>query len=184
MYFFTSSLQWIIEPRVSDILMKWYIVQTKPWEEEKALFFLNQKGIYTYRPRMEAYFYRGMKVIKREKSLFPNYVFVRCNENELSTACWTWGVKKVLWRNDLPVSVSDELVESIRLLEDKDGVIKKRKVQELKRNDIVKIKSGPFRDLLAIFDHWDSDMERVCLLIDLVNTVARIHVPAHVVEKL
>ncbi len=163
---------------------KWYIVQTKPWQEEKALFFLEQKGIFTYRPKIEAYFYRGIMAIKKEKSLFPNYLFIRCNEEALSTACWTWGVKRLLWRNDLPVSISDGLIESIRLLQDKDGIIRKRSIQEFKRNDIVKIRSGPFKDLLAIFDHWDSDTERVCLLIDLVNTMARIHVPAYVIEKL
>ena len=164
--------------------IKWYIVQTKPWQEEKALFFLEKKGIHTYRPRMETYSYRGIRAIKREKSLFPNYIFIRCREDYIADACWTWGVKKVLWRNDLPVAISEELVNSVMILEDKDGVIRKTKLQELKKNDVVKIRSGPFRDLLAIFDHWDSDMERVCLLVDMINTVARIHVPVSVIEKL
>jgi len=164
--------------------MRWYIIQTKPWQEEKALFFLKQKGIHAYRPKMETYFYRGIKAIKKEKSLFPNYIFTKCEPDKLYDVCWTWGVKKVLWRNDLPVPISDELVRSISLLEDKDGIIRKKSVQGLKKDDIVRIKAGPFRDLLAIFDHWDSDMERVCLLIDLVSTMARVHVPAYVIEKL
>lgn len=164
--------------------MKWYIVQTKPWQEEKALFFLDQKGIYTYRPKMETYVYRGLRAIRREKSLFPNYIFARCEPNDVHLICWTWGVKKVLWRNDLPVPISDDLVNSIRLLEDRDGIIRKKSVQDLKKNDIVKIKSGPFRDLLGIFDHWDSDRDRVCILINLVNTVAKVHVPIAVIEKL
>jgi len=165
-------------------MISWYIVQTKPWQEKKAEFFLKQKNIHVYRPKMEAHVYKGLKIVKKEKSLFPNYLFVRCEDSELYTVCWTWGVKKVLWRNDLPTPISEELVSSIRYLEDKDGLIRKSKFHELQKDQAVKIKTGPFKDLIAIFDHWDSDRERVCLLINLANTYAKIHVPISVVEPL
>ncbi len=164
--------------------MKWYIVQTKPWQEKKAISFLKQKSIHTYRPVMEIHTYKGFKIIKKQKSLFPNYIFVKCKPDNIYDVCWTWGVKKVLWRNDFPVAISEELVKAIKLLEDKDKIIRKHKIYELKENDNVRIKTGPFKDLLAIVDHWDSDKERVSLLINLASTTARINVPISVVEKI
>jgi len=47
----------------------------------------------------------------------------------------------------------------------------------------VRIKSGPFKDILAIFDHWVSDKERVCLLLNLINAQIRVIVPTSLVER-
>jgi len=41
--------------------------------------------------------------------------------------------------------------------------------------------SGPFKDIEALFNHWDSDKERVCLLLNLLNAQIRVMVPAAVV---
>ena len=93
--------------------------------------------------------------------------------------CWTRGVKKVLWKNTQPHPVPDDLIESIRSLASKDGLIRP---QKFKRDTLVRIKSGPFRDIQALFDHWESDKERVCLLLKMVNAQMRVSVPASLVE--
>ena len=161
----------------------WYIVQTKPWQERKAEYFLRQKNIDVYRPKMEVSVYKGIKVLKKEKTLFPNYLFVRCKKEGLWDVFWTWGVKKVLWKNDLPTPISDELVESIRALEDEDGMIRKSKVYEFRKGECIRISSGPLKDVIAIFDYWDSDRKRACLLIDLANTYAKLHISADLLER-
>jgi transcriptional antiterminator RfaH len=157
----------------------WYVVQTKPRQEEKVLFFLNQKGINTYFPKIQTHIYKGLKKHKKIKPLFPNYLFANCERKKINQVCWTRGVKKVLWKNTQPQPIADELIYSIKSLAGKDGLIRQKRY---KKNDLVTIKSGPFKGIQALFDHWESDGERICLLLNLINAQIRVAVPASVVE--
>lgn len=157
----------------------WYVVQTKPNQEEKVIFYLSQKSINTYFPKTETYIYKSLKRYKKIRALFPSYIFVRCEKTEVCYVCWTRGVKKVLWKNTKPEPVSNELIYSIKALASKDGLIRKA---TFKKNDLVRIRSGPFKDILAVFDYWASDKERVCLLLNLINAQIRVALPASVVE--
>ena len=159
--------------------MLWYAVQTKPGQEEKVVFHLTQKGITTYFPKTQVYIYRGLRKYKRIKSLFPNYIFAWCERKRVYQLCWTRGVKKVLWKNTQPHPVSDELINSIRSLAGKDGLIRPK---QFKTNDTVRIKSGPFKNISALFNHWESDKERVCLLLNAMNAQIKVSVPASLVE--
>jgi len=157
----------------------WYVVQTKPGQEKKVIFYLTQKGITTYAPETETYAYKGLKKHKKIKPLFPSYIFARCESKKVYTVCWTEGVKKVLWKNTQPHPVSDELVHALRSLARKNGIIRP---QKFKKHNLVTIKSGPFKNTQALFDHWDSDEERVCLLLNLIHAQMRVSVPASLVE--
>jgi transcriptional antiterminator RfaH len=108
--------------------LKWYVVQSKPREEERALHFLKEKGVHTYLPRMEVVNIRGFKKAKTKKPLFPGYLFCRFNKNDESLAHvrWTQGVKKLLPESASPMSVADEVVQAIHNLEQEDGVIRKQ----------------------------------------------------------
>ena len=163
-----------------DIGKNWYVVETKPNQEEKVIFYLAQKEINTYFPKTQTYIYKGLKVYKKAKPLFPGYIFAQCERREIYHVCWTRGVKKVLWKNTQPQPISSKLISSIKSLASKDGLIRK---ERFKKNDLVMIKSGPFKDILAIFDHWASDKERVCLLLNLINAQIRVTVPTPLVEK-
>ena len=162
------------------IQKNWYVVQTKSNQEEKVIFYLTQKGISTYSPKIKGYIYKGLKRFEKIKPLFPGYIFAQCERKEVYHLCWTRGVKKVLWKNTQPQPISSELIYSIKHLESKDGLIRKEK---FKKNDLLMIKSGPFKDILAIFDHWASDKQRVCLLLNLINAQIRVTVPTPLVEK-
>jgi transcription antitermination factor NusG len=71
---------------------------------------------------------------------------------------WTRGVKKLFPVNVNPISVENEVVEAIRSLEQKDGVIRK---QPLKKNGRIRIARGPLKDVLGIFEHCASDRKGV-----------------------
>ena len=160
---------------------RWYVVETKPTQEEKAVFYISKNKINTYFPRTEIYFYRGFKKYRKIKPLFPRYIFAQCTKREVYYVCWTKGVKKVLWENKTPEPIPDDLVYSIKALASSDGLIRKT---NFKKNDLVRIKSGPFKDLLAIFDHWISDKERVSILLKLINAQIRVTLPSQVIEIL
>ncbi len=42
------------------IQKNWYVVQTKSNQEEKVIFYLTQKGISTYSPKIKGYIYKGL----------------------------------------------------------------------------------------------------------------------------
>jgi len=52
-----------------------------------VVFYLNQRGIRAYLPK------------KKNRPIFPGYVFVLCTRDEIYAARWISGVKKVLIEN-------------------------------------------------------------------------------------
>ena len=142
---------------------------------------LKRKGIGTYLPKIEACAYRGLRKIQKTKSLFPNYLFAECERKNITQVCWTRGVKKVLWENNAPQPINDALIFSLKSLTSDDGLIRPAQWDTYQKHDLVLITSGPFKDLYALFDHWESDKERVCLLLKLLNAQIRVTVPAALV---
>ena len=159
----------------------WFVVHTKPGQEENVAMHLKRKGIETYLPKIETCAYNGLKKIKKTKSLFPNYLFAGCERKNITQVCWTRGVKKVLWENNAPQPIADELIFSLQSLTGDDGLIRPAGWNTYRKHDLVLITSGPFKDLYALFDHWGSDKERVCLLLKLLNAQIRVTVPAALV---
>jgi len=162
--------------------LRWYVVQSKPREEERALHFLKEKGFHTYLPRMEVVNIRGFKNAKTKKPLFPGYLFCRFNKNDESLAHvrWTQGVKKMLPESVDPMPVDDEIVAAIHELEQKDGVIRKKPLQ---KNDRIRVARGPMQDVLGVFDHWSSDQGRVKVLLNFINYQAAVELHHSLIEK-
>jgi len=162
--------------------LKWYVVQSKPREEERALHFLREKGFHAYLPRMEVVKMRGFKNSKIQKPLFPGYLFCRFDIGEnLAHVRWTHGVKKLLPESVKPISLENRIVEAIRSLEQKDGVIRK---QPLEKNDRIRITRGPMKDVLGIFDHWTSDCGRVKVLLNFITYQASVSLHCSFIERL
>jgi transcriptional antiterminator RfaH len=167
------------DPMTHDL--KWYVVQSKPREEERARYFLEEKGFDTYLPMMEVLKVRGFKNVKTESALFPGYLFCRFNpEDSLAHVRWTRGVKKLLPESVHPVPVESEVVEAIRSLQQHDGVIRQKPLQ---RHDKIRIARGPMKDILGVFDYWTSDSGRVKVLLNFINYQASVELHHSLVEK-
>ena len=169
------------DPRALNPDLKWYVVQSKPREERRALHFLQEKGLLAYLPRMEIERVRGLKSFGIEKPLFPNYLFCRFDRDEsLAYVRWTKGVAKILPESVNPIRGEDHVVTSIKNLEQTDGVIRKK---PLRTNDRIRITHGPMKDILGIFDHWASDRGRVRVLLNFINYQATVELHHSLVEK-
>jgi transcriptional antiterminator RfaH len=162
--------------------LRWYVVQSKPREEERALHYLQEKGFQTYLPRMEVVKVRKFKNVKSKQPLFRGYLFCRFKKEDeiLAHVRWTKGVKKLLPESVSPMFVDDEIVQAIHSLEQEDGVIRK---QPLQKNDQVRIARGPMKDVLGVFDHWSSDSGRVKVLLNFINYQAAVELHHSLVEK-
>ena len=159
----------------------WFVCQTNVREEERAQRYLEEKGFEVYLPIMEKERFVNFRNMLLKKPLFPNYLFVRFNEaTESPYVCWTRGVRKILPENTQPIAIHDRIVESIRALAQKDGIIRKK---SLKKKDRVRILGGPFKDILGIFEEWTSDAGRVRILLQFVDYQARLDLHHSLVEK-
>jgi len=80
-----------------------------------------------------------------------------------------------------PVSISEEVVRVIKERTDDQGIVRVK--QNFKTNDVVRIKTGPLKDLLGIFERWVSDHERVRILLNLIGYQPNIELHYSMVEK-
>jgi len=161
--------------------MSWFVCQTNVREEDRARYYLEQKGFNVYLPMMEIQRTAGSRKALSRKPLFPSYLFVRFeSEEQIPFVRWTRGVRKLLPESIQPVPVENRVVETFRELEQRDGIIRKKTFE---KNDRVRILRGPFKELSGIFEAWASDNGRVRVLLEFVNYQARLELHQSLVEK-
>lgn len=161
---------------------KWYVIHTKPRKEREVSFYLLTKGLEVFNPLIETLSPRNGKMEKVLKSFFPSYVFVKFNLNQsYNLVRWARGVKKVLGFGGYPIPVAEEVVEIIKKRIDNNGIV--RKNYHFEPNDLVRIKAGPLKDLLGIFDRWVSDGERVRVLMNLIGYQPAVELHYSLIEK-
>jgi transcriptional antiterminator RfaH len=146
----------------------WYVIQTKPNREEQVHSFLSLKGVEMFAPRMETFAFGYGRKCKEPKPLFPTYLFGKFDvEQDYPLVRWARGVKGILRFGGYPTPVSEVVVELIRQRIDGNGIVKR--TFSFVPNETIKIKSGPLKDLLGIFERWVSDRERVRILLNVIG---------------
>jgi len=162
--------------------MKWYVIQTKPKKEEGAKLYLSTKGVEVFSPLIETFVPRNGKMNKELKSLFPNYIFAKFElEKNYPLVRWARGVKKILGFGGYPVPISEEVIELIKKRTDETGIVQTTHL--FVANDVVRIKTGPLRELCGIFDRWVSDSERVRVLLNLIGYQPAVEIHYSMIEK-
>ena len=160
---------------------KWFVVQTKPKHENRSLFHLKNKGLETYLPKMEVMTFHARRRSMIQKPLFPGYLFVRVNaDRNLNKVRWTQGVTRILFNSLQPMPLGDEVIEEIRDMEDYDGIIRRRPLQEHKK---VRITRGPFKDITGTVVCWLSERERVKILLDVISYQASVELHPSLIER-
>ncbi|MGQ9647306.1 MAG: transcription termination/antitermination protein NusG [Thermodesulfobacteriota bacterium] len=176
-----------IDPKDSidsrNVRLEWYVIQTKPKKEEEARVYLSMKGLEIFCPLMEGFLIRNGKINKEYKPLFPGYMFGKFDlEQDYALVRWGRGVKKVLsLGGGYPTPLSEEVVEVIKRRTDSHGIV--RRSYHFEANDRIRIKSGPLKDLLGIFERWVSDGERVRILLNLIGYQPEVELHCSMIEK-
>lgn len=167
----------------ADDTPHWYVIQTKPKEEDRADSNLRAWKIETFVPKLkEKKFgqyasYHGFVV----KHLFPRYIFARFSANRLFHVNYTRGVQKVVSFGNGPTPVEDEIVDLIRSRISDDGFV--RLGESFKSGDAIVVKAGPLKGLVGIFERSLNDDERVMILLSTVNFQGRITVERELIQK-
>ena len=162
--------------------LHWYVVRTKPLNEERAQSYLEHHGITTFLPWMETFKFNKGSSIKKLKPLFPNYLFAQFNlMQNYPLVKWGKGVHKILGFGKYPTPIADEVLLIIKSRTDENNIVKK--AHNLNKDDLVRIISGPLKDLLGIFDQWISDSGRVRILLNLIGYQPKVELHYSKVEK-
>jgi len=164
-------------------MKSWYVIQTKQKKEEAAAYHLMDNAIEVFLPKMETYSFVYGKSRKVIKSLFPNYLFARFDPFEsFRLVNWARGVTRVLGYEVTPSPIDDEVIEIIKRRVDEKCVV--QKALHFNAKDPIRINSGPFKDLMGIFERWVSEEGRVRVLVDLLSYSPNVELHYSQIEKL
>ncbi len=159
-------------------MSKWYVVLTKPKQEERAEEHLRMQGGEVFLPRIQLEKMRKAKRVEVLEPLFPGYLFVNVEgcESLVGSIRSTRGVRQLLKFGIEPLEIQSALISDLRnrcysqienqIENYQEGSADKQTV--FKQGQAVEITSGPFKDYQAIFKQFDGEA-RAILLLNLLN---------------
>ncbi len=156
---------------------RWYLVQSQPNAENKALTHLGRQGFETYLPRYLRRRRHARRVEIVAAPLFTRYLFVGI---DLAVHRWrsifsTVGVSRLICNGELPTAAPDHVVTSLKAREDADGFVRLERRLNFHAGDKVRVLDGVFADCLGLYEGM-KDGERIAILLDLLGRKVRVTV--------
>lgn len=145
---------------IGMLILAWAVATCAPNCEALATRGLERQGIVCYHPR-----FRAVKVVK---PLFPGYLFVQ----QLSvwrSLLGTHGITGLLGSGGSPVLLSDGVVEGVRDLEGREGLVELP--DPFKPGVRVRVARGSLADLEGVCDAVDE--RRVFVLLKFLGQETR-----------
>lgn len=142
-------------------MKSWYLVQTKPRQEEVARQNLINQSFETYLPRVD--------IDGKFIPLFPRYIFLYLDDTNQN---WTpirstKGVSNFVRFGIKFAKVPDEVVKTIKDQES-DTIDKFIDLSKFHKGDKVEIQDGPLKGQVGLFDRYNSD-KRVVILFKILR---------------
>jgi transcriptional antiterminator RfaH len=156
---------------------RWYVVQSQPNAESKAIAHLERQGFATYLPRYLKRRRHARRVEIVPAPLFPRYLFVGI---DLTVQRWrsifsTVGVSQLVCNGNQPTAIADQIVDSLRAREDAGGFVRLDHRPSFRSGDKIRILDGVFADCLGLYAGM-KDSDRVAILLDLLGRKVRVTV--------
>ncbi|HQK47132.1 MAG TPA: transcriptional activator RfaH [Syntrophorhabdaceae bacterium] len=164
-------------------MKKWYVVNTKPKNEDRAAVNLSAGGIETLAPKLKLRKYRENRFVTVIEPMFPGYIFARFDPiDDFHLVKYTRGVKTIVHFGEKIVPIHEDLIDFIRSrLENGIATIQKKPISKGER---IVVKDGPFKGLTGIFEREMDGKERVAILLDAVQFAATMEIDRDLIEKL
>lgn len=160
----------------------WYAIYTKPHAEDLAQEQLEKRDIPVFLPKICEFRFRRHKLRECIQPLFPNYLFARFTiPHEYYQVKWTKGVKRIVGSGDIPLYLDDSIIIFLKEQVSEKGLIHPQ--PQLKNGDKIRITQGPLEGLWGIVQGGVDAKGRVKILMDILNTGAKIELPRSYVEK-
>lgn len=154
--------------------LSWYLVHTKPRQEEIALANLERQGYECYLPQMRIERIRRRKAEVTTEPMFPRYLFVRLDSSDQGKS-WspirsTLGVSQLVHFGARAAKVDDSLVD---LLRQRERALPTEAM--FYSGDSVVIADGPFAGIDAIYQTTDAE-RRAFILLEILAKPVSMHI--------
>ena len=159
----------------------WYLIHTKPRQEEVALINLERQGYECYLPQMRIERVRRRKAEIVTEAMFPRYLFIRLDSSDQGKS-WspirsTLGVNQLVHFGTRPAKVDDTLVDLLR--QRQHGTPAEAMFHN---GDSVVITDGPFAGIEAIFQTADAE-RRALILLEILSKPVLMQIDAGRLRK-
>lgn len=159
----------------------WYLVHTKPRQEDVAVTNLERQGYECYLPQMRIERVRRRKAEIATEPMFPRYLFVRLDSSDQGKG-WspirsTLGVSQLVQFGTRAAKVDDALVDLLRQRE------RAMPVEAMfQSGDSVVIADGLFAGIEAIYQTADAE-RRAFILLEILNNRVSMQIDAGRLRK-
>jgi transcriptional antiterminator RfaH len=159
---------------------RWYVVQTQPLGEARALANLSRQDFEAYLPRYKRERRHARRVDTVVRPLFPRYLFVRLDlgRDRWRSVSSTYGVSQMIMSGEMPAPLPDGLVEELRGREIDDGFIKLSLPPGLEVGSRIRLTEGLFVDHVGVIERV-ADEHRIAILLQLLGREVRVFVPPY-----
>jgi len=156
---------------------KWYVIRSRPRQEQVALENLQRQGYRCFYPRLKQMQRRRGKRQLCIGALFPGYLFINLDMETANTEPIrsTRGVHGLVAFGTLIRPISDGIISAIQLEANEEDVIDSEQT-EFEAGQQVRIESGPMEGLNAIFQEKNGQ-DRAILLLNILGTERVVEVP-------
>jgi transcriptional antiterminator RfaH len=153
-------------------MRQWFVVNTKPKNENRAAHNLSTARYEVLNPKLKVRKYREGRFADAVEPMFPNYIFAKFHPvDDYHMIKYTRGVNKIVTFGGKMVPLQEEFIDFIRgrLV---DGVARIEK-KRFKKGEKVFITEGPFKGLGGIFEREIEGEERAMILLEGINFYAK-----------
>lgn len=147
----------------------WYLLTSKPSQDQKAQEQLENQGYVVYRPMAVRNRSRRGKMVKVSESLFPRYMFIYLDTklDNWAPIKSTFGVSGIVKFGQEPAKVPDSLIKQLQTSSEKfqGGCVD---IDYYSQDDQVIFDGGPFNGMKGIFKNHTGE-QRVIVLLNILS---------------
>ena len=159
----------------------WFVIHTKPQQEERALLNLEQQGYECYLPWLKVNKIKQGKLIEINEVMFSRYLFIKLCQDQWAKS-WhpirsTLGVSALLMFGNQPQKVDNSVIDAIR-----DMSLIKTVKKIFNKGDSIIIKEGALEGIEGIYQ-IENGKDRAMILIELLGNPISVKIPIQHLKK-
>lgn len=160
----------------------WYLVQSRPRQEQTARTHLERQGYPVYLPMTRQRKIHRQRLTSTVTPLFPRYLFICLDEraDNWSPIRSTRGVSTIVRFGHQPARVPDDLVPLLQQRENADGLHEAG--TDFRSGDRVRIDDGPMWGYEGIFIAASGE-DRVLVLLDIMGKAVQLKLESHQIAR-
>jgi len=169
-------------PDASPTEKAWYLVYTKPRQEQLARENLERQQYEVYLPLIRNRRRRNGRYVEQIEAMFPRYLFIRLDQgnDDWGPIRSTYGVSNLVYFGFKPARVAPELIEYLRLRDDESGC-QSLPPPEFAQGDRVRIVDGAMAGYEGIFQARTA-RDRVTILLAFAGSFTQVDLSLHQLE--